>query len=91
MFVLASQCSSFLPVQQVKEFFKLVLRQLEASLLIISVQCIIWNRKLPHFNPLHADSLVKRLYKLLKTLIVDETQKEVGNSRFNSRTVLLEK
>lgn len=34
----------------VKEFSKLV------ELLIVSAQCIIWNRKLPHFSPLHTDS-----------------------------------
>jgi len=39
-------------------------------------------------------SINKLLFKALivdETLIVDKTQKEVGNSRLNSRTVLLEK
>ena len=29
---------------------------LPSSLLIMSTQCIIWNRNLPHFSPLLADS-----------------------------------
>lgn len=45
----------FAVLQQVKQFFKLV-EQLWASMLIMSAQCTIWTRPLPHFSPLHTDS-----------------------------------
>ena len=35
--------------QQVKEFLELV-ELLDASILIMSAQCIIWTRNLPHFS-----------------------------------------
>ena len=47
--------SPFLSAQQVKEFFKLV-EHFQASLLIMSAQCILWKRNLPHFSPLHTGS-----------------------------------
>ena len=49
------QCSPFSSAQQVKEFFKLV-EHLWPSLLIMSAYCIIGNRNMPHFSPLHARS-----------------------------------
>jgi len=50
---------SFLSIQQVKEFFKLVQHLQCASLLFMSAQCFIWiYSNLPHFSPLHEDSFV---------------------------------
>ena len=51
------ECSPFSSAQQVKEFFKVV-EHLPASLLIMCAQCIIGNRHLPQFSPLHTDSCV---------------------------------
>lgn len=44
----------FSPAQQVKEFFELV-EPSQTSLLFISAQCLVWNRNLPNFSPLHTD------------------------------------
>ena len=52
-----TQCSSisFIVAQPVNEFVRPV-KTFPASLLtIMSAQCMIWDRNLPHFRPLHAD------------------------------------